>query len=305
MSRQSPRDRVNPEEIDTTPLRRPSWIRVRAPQGENYENLLQMMRQKSLHTVCEEAGCPNIGECWGSGTATFLMLGDVCTRTCGFCDVKHGRPEKLDWEEPERVAQSVKNMNLRHAVITSVNRDERRDGGAPIFAMVIRRIRQLVPSCSVEVLIPDFKGSLDALQIVMNAKPEILNHNVETVPRLFKEVQPQDRYEWSEIILSNAGKMAPNVLVKSGIMVGLGETIEEVKETMINLRDWGVDIITIGQYLQPSRKHLPIRRYYEIEEFEGFKEFGLSIGFKWVESAPLVRSSYHAGEQVRALSKHH
>ena len=305
MPGKSTRDRVNPEKIDTTPLRRPSWIRVRAPQGENYENLLHMMRQKSLHTVCEEAGCPNIGECWGSGTATFLMLGDVCTRTCGFCDVKHGRPEKLDWEEPERVAQSVKKMNLKHAVITSVNRDERRDGGAPIFAMVIRRIRQLVPGCSVEVLIPDFKGSLDALQIVMNAKPEILNHNVETVPRLFKEVQPQDRYEWSEIILSNARKMASDVLVKSGIMVGLGETMEEVKETMIDLRNWGVDIITIGQYLQPSRKHLPIRRYYELDVFDQLKEFGLSIGFKWVESAPLVRSSYHAGEQVRALSKRH
>jgi lipoic acid synthetase len=305
MPGKSTRDRVNPEKIDTTPLRRPSWIRVRAPQGENYENLLHMMRQKSLHTVCEEAGCPNIGECWGSGTATFLMLGNVCTRTCGFCDVKHGRPEKLDWEEPERVAQSVKKMNLKHAVITSVNRDERRDGGAPIFAMVIRRIRQLVPGCSVEVLIPDFKGSLDALQIVMNAKPEILNHNVETVPRLFKEVQPQDRYEWSEIILSNARKMASDVLVKSGIMVGLGETMEEVKETMIDLRNWGVDIITIGQYLQPSRKHLPIRRYYELDVFDQLKEFGLSIGFKWVESAPLVRSSYHAGEQVRALSKRH
>jgi lipoic acid synthetase len=305
MPGKSTRDRVNPEKIDTTPLRRPSWIRVRAPQGENYENLLHMMRQKSLHTVCEEAGCPNIGECWGSGTATFLMLGNVCTRTCGFCDVKHGRPEKLDWEEPERVAQSVKKMNLKHAVITSVNRDERRDGGAPIFAMVIRRIRQLVPGCSVEVLIPDFKGSLDALQIVMNAKPEILNHNVETVPRLFKEVQPQDRYEWSEIILSNARKMASDVLVKSGIMVGLGETMEEVKETMIDLRNWGVDIITIGQYLQPSRRHLPIRRYYELDVFDQLKEFGLSIGFKWVESAPLVRSSYHAGEQVRALSKRH
>lgn len=303
MPGKSTRDRINPEKIDTTPLRRPSWIRVRAPRGESYEKLLHLMREKSLHTVCEEAGCPNIGECWASGTATFLMLGDVCTRTCGFCDVKHGRPEKLDWEEPERVAQSVKAMNLKHAVITSVNRDERRDGGAPIFAMVIRRIRELVPGCSVEVLIPDFKGSLDALQIVMNAKPEILNHNVETVPRLFKQVQPQDRYEWSEAILTSARKMEPDVLTKSGIMVGLGETNEEVKETMRDLRAWDVDILTIGQYLQPSRKHLPISRYYELEEFEDFKEYGLSIGFKWVESAPLVRSSYHAGEQVRALSK--
>ena len=296
------RDRINPEKIDTTPRRRPSWIKVRAPSGDTYKKLLHMMRQESLHTVCEEAGCPNIGECWGSGTATFLMLGDVCTRTCRFCDVKHGRPKPLDWEEPERVAQTVKKMNLKHAVITSVNRDERKDGGAPIFAMVIRRIRHYQPNCSVEVLIPDFKGSLEALQIVMNAKPEILNHNVETVPRLFKKVQPQDRYEWSEAILSNARKMDPDVLTKSGIMVGLGETMDEVKTTMCDLRDWGVDILTIGQYLQPSRKHLPISRYYELEEFEELKSFGKSLGFKWVESAPLVRSSYHAGEQVRALS---
>jgi lipoic acid synthetase len=299
------RDRINPEVMDTTPMRRPSWIKVRAPSGENYENLQHLMRSKSLHTVCEEAGCPNMGECWGSGTATFLMLGDVCTRTCGFCDVKHGRPELLDWAEPERVAQAVRKMSLRHAVITSVNRDERRDGGAPIFAMVIRRIRELQPGCSVEVLIPDFKGSIEALQIVMSARPEILNHNVETVPRLFKSVQPQDRYEWSQAILTNARKLEPEVLTKSGIMVGLGETFEEVQEVMRDLRDWGVDILTIGQYLQPSRKHLPIRRYYEPQEFEDLKAYGMELGFKWVESAPLVRSSYHAGEQVRALSAIH
>jgi len=299
------RDRINPETIDTTPIRRPSWIRVRAPSGESYQNLQHLMRSKELHTVCEEAGCPNMGECWGSGTATFLMLGDVCTRTCGFCDVKHGRPEMLDWHEPERVAQAVKQMDLKHAVITSVNRDERRDGGAPIFAMVIRRIRQLLPGCSVEVLIPDFKGSIEALRIVMAARPEILNHNVETVPRLFKKVQPQDRYEWSEAILSHARKLDPDVLTKSGIMVGLGETFEEVKATMDDLHAWGVDILTIGQYLQPSRKHLPIRRYYELEEFAALRDYGLSLGFKWVESAPLVRSSYHAGEQVRALSAVH
>ncbi len=299
------RDRINPELIDTTPKRRPSWIRVRAPSGETYEELHHLMRVKSLHTVCEEAGCPNMGECWGSGTATFLMLGDVCTRTCGFCDVKHGRPEVMDWAEPERVAQAVMKMNLKHAVITSVNRDERRDGGAPIFAMVIRRIRQLLPGCSVEVLIPDFKGSVEALRIVMAARPEILNHNVETVPRLFKQVQPQDRYEWSQAILTNARRLDADVLTKSGIMVGLGESFEEVQETMRDLRSWGVDILTIGQYLQPSRKHLPIRRYYEPEEFEALKDFGLELGFKWVESAPLVRSSYHAGEQVRALSNVH
>jgi lipoic acid synthetase len=261
------RDRVNPDKLDTTPVRRPSWIKVRAPAGETYEWLQDLMRRKSLHTVCEEAGCPNMGECWGSGTATFLMLGDVCTRTCGFCDIKHGQPTALDWLEPERVAQAVKAMNLKHAVITSVNRDERRDGGAPIFAMVIRRIRELLPGCSIEVLIPDFKGSLEALRIVMEARPEILNHNVETVPRMFKTVQPQDHYEWSQATLSSAKKLDPEVLTKSGIMLGLGETMDEVKATMTDLRDWGVDILTVGQYLQPSRQHLPIARYYTPEEF--------------------------------------
>jgi lipoyl synthase len=299
------RDRVNPDKVDTTPVRRPSWIKVRAPAGETYEWLQDLMRKKSLHTVCEEAGCPNMGECWGSGTATFLMLGDVCTRTCGFCDIKHGQPAALDWLEPERVAQAVKAMNLKHAVITSVNRDERRDGGAPIFAMVIRRIRELLPGCSIEVLIPDFKGSLEALRIVMEARPEILNHNVETVPRMFKTVQPQDHYEWSMATLSSAKQLDPEVLTKSGIMVGLGETMDEVKATMSDLRSWGVDILTVGQYLQPSRQHLPIARYYTPEEFEEIKQFGLGIGFQWVESGPLVRSSYHAAEQVRVLSTVH
>ncbi|HVN53791.1 MAG TPA: lipoyl synthase [Anaerolineaceae bacterium] len=299
------RDRVNTDLIDTTPIRRPSWIRVRAPSGDTYEWLQGLMRKKALHTVCEEAGCPNMGECWGSGTATFLMMGDICTRTCGFCDIKHGMPNAMDWLEPERVAQAVKAMDLRHAVITSVNRDERKDGGAPIFAMVIRRIRELQPGCSIEVLIPDFKGSVEALQIVMRARPEILNHNVETVPRLFKTVQPQDRYEWAMATLSNARRLEPDVLTKSGIMVGLGETMDEIKDAMRDLRSWGVDILTIGQYLQPSRKHLPIERYYTPEEFTELKEFGLGIGFQWVESGPLVRSSYHAAEQVRALSAVH
>lgn len=299
------RDRVNPEKINTTPLRRPEWIKVRAPAGETYEWLNDLMRSKSLHTVCEEARCPNMGECWGSGTATFLMMGDICTRTCGFCDIKHGQPNALDWMEPLRIAQAVKNMNLQHAVITSVNRDDRKDGGAPIFAMVIRRIRELHPGCSIEVLIPDFKGSLEALKIVMDARPEILNHNVETVPRLFKTVQPQDRYEWAEATLRNAKALDPEVLTKSGIMLGLGETMDEVKATMCDLRDWGVEILTIGQYLQPSKKHLPIARYYTLEEFNELKTFGLEIGFRWVESAPLVRSSYHAAEQVRALSVVH
>ena len=246
--------------------------------------------------------CPNLGECWGAGTATFLMLGNICTRTCGFCDVIHGRPEALDWDEPERVAQAVAQMNLKHAVITSVNRDERRDGGAPIFAMVIRAIRRLAPGCSIEVLIPDFKGSAEALQIVMMARPEILNHNVETVQRLFKKIQPQDNYLWAETTLRNAKKLDPEVLTKSGLMLGLGETIDEVIATMDDLPAWGVDILTIGQYLQPSRKHLPIERYYTPDEFQELKDYGLQIGFRWVESDPLVRSSYRAVDQVRELS---
>jgi lipoyl synthase len=302
---QPTRDRVNPTEIETKPRRRPEWIKVRAPQGDNYEWLQGLMRSKSLHTVCEEAMCPNMGECWGSGTATFLLMGDICTRTCGFCDIKRGQPAALDWLEPERVAQAVKAMQLKHAVITSVNRDDRKDGGAPIFAMVIRRTREIHPGCSIEVLIPDFKGSLEALRIVMQARPEILNHNVETVPRLFKAVQPQDRFEWAAATLSNAKKLDPLVLTKSGIMLGLGETMDEVKETMRAQRSWGVDILTVGQYLQPSKRHLPIDRYYTPEEFAEIKAYGLEIGFKWVESGPLVRSSYHAAEQVRALSVVH
>ena len=297
------RDRIQPAPSDPRPRRRPDWIKVKAPTGETYAQLQALMRRTSLHTVCEEAGCPNMGECWGSGTATFLMLGEICTRSCRFCDVKHGRPAPLDWEEPERVAQAVKAMNLKHAVITSVNRDEREDGGAPIFAAVIRRIHELVPGCSVEVLIPDFKASLPALKMVMDARPEILNHNVETVPSLFKKVQPQDHYEWSEAVLRHAKLLAPDVLTKSGLMVGLGETMSELKAVMRDLRDWGVDILTLGQYLQPSRHHLPIERYYTLEEFADLKEYGLSLGFGWVESGPLVRSSYHAAEQVRALSR--
>lgn len=305
MPAQPTRDRLTASTLDTRPKRRPDWIKVRAPQGEQYEQIQTLMHRTSLHTVCQEAGCPNMGECWGSGTATFLILGDVCTRSCRFCDVKHGRPEPLDWEEPERVAQAVKEMGLQHAVITSVNRDEREDGGAPIFAAIIRRIRELQPGCSVEVLIPDFKGNLDALKIVMDARPEILNHNIETVPSLFKKVQPQDHFEWSEAVLRNAKKLDPDTLTKSGIMLGLGETLDEVRAVMRDLREWDVDILTIGQYLQPSRRHLPIERYYTLEEFAELKSYGLEIGFKWVESAPLVRSSYHAVEQVRALSVIH
>jgi len=284
------------------PRRRPDWIKVRAPHGESYDFLKDLMRSKKLHTVCEEAMCPNIGECWGSGTATFLIMGDTCTRSCGFCDIKTGRPAPLDWEEPERVAQAVRQMNLRHVVITSVNRDERKDGGAPIFALLIQRIREVQPGCSIEVLIPDFKGSEAALKMVMDARPEILNHNVETVPRLFRKVQPQDHYEWAMATLGNAKRLEPDVLTKSGIMVGLGETFDEVVEVMRDLVNLKVDILTIGQYLQPSKKHLPIERYYTPDEFAEFKRIGLEMGFRWVESGPLVRSSYHAEQQVRALS---
>ena len=298
---------INADNVKSTPprpRRRPEWIRVRAPGGETYEWLRGLMRSKELHTVCEEAMCPNLGECWGKGTATFLMMGDTCTRSCGFCDVKTGRPAPLDWDEPRRVAESVKAMNLQHVVITSVNRDERKDGGAPIFAMVIRRIREIHPGCSIEVLIPDFKGNRDALKIVMDAQPEILNHNVETVPRLFRKVQPQDHYEWALTTLRNAKELDPLVLTKSGIMVGLGETFDEVVEVMRDLAALEVDILTIGQYLQPSKKHLPIERYYRPDEFEELRRIGLEeLGFKWVESGPLVRSSYRAAEQVRQLSR--
>ncbi len=291
-------------ETDTTrPKRRPEWMRVRPPGGDNYKFLKHLMRSKQLHTVCEEAHCPNIGECWGARTATFLILGDVCTRSCGFCDVKTGRPLPIDWQEPERVAQAVKAMDLKHVVITSVNRDEREDGGAPLFAMCIKRIRDLQPGCSIEVLIPDFKGSESALKTVMDARPEILNHNVETVPRLFRKVQPQDHYEWAMATLGNAKKMDGEVLTKSGIMVGLGEEWDEILLVMRDLIEIGVDILTIGQYLQPSRQHLPIDRFYTPQEFEELRRIGYEMGFRWVESGPFVRSSYHADKQVAALSK--
>jgi lipoic acid synthetase len=294
--------RHNPEGIVSR--RRPPWIKVRAPSGETYEFVRKQMRSKALNTVCEEAMCPNLGECWGNGTATFLMMGDTCTRSCGFCDIKTGMPQEMDWMEPFRVAQAVKQMNLRHVVITSVNRDEREDGGAPIFAMVIRRIREIHEGCSIEVLIPDFKGNREALKIVVDAQPEILNHNVETVPRLFKKVQPQDNYDWALTTLRNGKEMDPLVLTKSGIMLGLGETFDEVVDVMRDLSSVGVDILTLGQYLQPSKRHLPIDRYYTPEEFDELQRIGLEeLNFKWVESGPLVRSSYRAEQQVRELSK--
>lgn len=277
--------------------RRPDWLKARIPGGENYSRLFNIMRKRKLHTVCEEARCPNMGECWNAGTATFMILGDICTRSCGFCAVKTGRPlEGLDWDEPRRVAEAVEQMEIRHAVITSVNRDERKDGGAQIFAETIREIRKRVPQCRIEVLIPDFKGSEEALDIVLEATPDVLNHNIETVPRLYKTVRPQANYQQSLEVLERAKKKG--FLTKTGMMLGIGEQMEEVLQCMRDLRTAHCDILTLGQYLQPTKEHLPIDRYVHPSEFSMLKEAGMSLGFKHVESGPLVRSSYHAEKHV-------
>jgi lipoyl synthase len=282
----------------TLPLvSRPAWIKARAPIGESYERLRALVRELALHTVCEEARCPNIGDCWNRGTATFMILGDVCTRACGFCAVKTGLPHlPPDPEEPRRVADAVARLGLRHAVITSVNRDDQRDGGAGIFAACIREIRARIPGCAVEVLIPDFKGDWGALGVVTDARPDILNHNTETVPRLYRRVRPGARFERSLELLRRAKEAG--LLTKSGIMVGLGEEGDEVRETVRRIRGSGTDILTVGQYLRPSLDHLPLLRYYTPEEFADIKAFALSLGYSHVESGPLVRSSYHAEEQV-------
>jgi lipoyl synthase len=278
-------------------LPRPEWIKARAPMGERYERLRGVMRDLALHTVCEEARCPNIGDCWNRGTATFMILGDVCTRACGFCAVKTGLPRlPPDPREAERVAEAAARMDLRHAVITSVNRDDQRDGGAGVFAACIRRIRERIPGCSVEVLIPDFKGDAAALQVVIDAAPDVLNHNTETVPRLYRQVRPGARFERSLELLRRA--KAAGLVTKSGIMVGLGEEPPEVRETVSRIREAGTDILTVGQYLRPSADHLPIVRYYEPAEFAEIKRYALGLGYRHVESGPLVRSSYHAEEQV-------
>jgi lipoyl synthase len=276
--------------------RRPEWLKVRVPGGSGYSTIKNLIGQQRLHTVCEEARCPNMGECWNAGTATFMILGDTCTRSCGFCAVKTGRPKELDWDEPRRVADAVKQMGLRHAVITSVNRDERKDGGAPIFAETIRLIREEVPGCKIEVLIPDFKGSEEALVTVLDAKPDVLNHNIETVPRLYRTVRPQAKYRQSLDLLERAKRRG--FLTKSGIMVGIGEEPEEVLVVMRDLRTVGCDILTIGQYLQPTKTHLPIERFVHPDEFTRYREEGKRMGFRHVESGPLVRSSYHAEKHV-------
>ena len=282
--------------------RRPDWLKVRAPWGQTFQDIHGMMRAEGLHTVCEEARCPNIGECWGAGTATFLIMGDTCTRSCGFCAIKTGKPGFVDVLEPEKVARSIQRMGVTHAVITSVNRDELPDGGAAIFARSIRRSRELASDCSIEVLIPDFRGDRAALQVVMDARPEILNHNLETVPRLYRTVRPQALYDRSLDILRWAKTMDPSVLSKTGIMVGLGETEAELEQLMRDLAAIEVDILTVGQYLRPTEQHLPIQRYYRPEEFDRIRELGLALGLRWVESGPLVRSSYRAEQQVAGLS---
>jgi len=278
-------------------VRRPDWLRVKLPYGPVYRKLVDLIEENDLHTVCQSARCPNMGECWTAGTATFMILGNVCTRSCGFCAVQTGRPESgLDYDEPRRVANAARIMGLKHAVITSVNRDERKDGGAPIFAETIRRVREEIPGCTVEVLIPDFRGIWDALQLVLDERPEILNHNVESVPRLYRKVRPQANYERSLEVLQISKQQG--LRTKSGIMVGLGETEEEVFELMDDFVRVGVDVMTIGQYLQPTRLHLEVEQFIHPDQFQRYKEIGEEKGIEHVESGPLVRSSYHAERHV-------
>lgn len=292
------------EGLDTIDIRarKPEWLKVRSPGGPNYAQLKRMMRSESLHTVCEEAGCPNIGECWEAGTATFMILGDVCTRACKYCGVAHGMPTELDADEPRRVAESVARMELEHVVITSVNRDELPDGGAGIYAETIRQVHALVPGCSVEVLIPDFKGDEAALAVVVDAKPQILGHNLETVHRLHPHVRPGGRYWRSISLLGAVKRLDPGMLTKTGIILGMGEEGHEIRQAMADLREAAVDILTLGQYLRPSAMHIPVARWVSPQEFAEWKRVGEEeLGFKHVESGPLVRSSYHAKEQAREV----
>ena len=277
---------------------KPEWLRAPAPMGENYHSLKRLARSLGLHTVCESAHCPNIGECWQHKTATFMMLGNLCTRRCGFCAVPKGRPEPLDWDEPRRVAEAVATLGLQHAVITSVNRDDDLLGGARIFARVIEEIRRAAPGCRVEVLIPDFQGSEEAIRVVVEARPEVLNHNTESVPRLYRVVRSGARYERTLRLLEYAKEVNPAGVTKSGVMVGLGEETHELLSVFRDLAAVGCDILTVGQYLRPSRDHLPMTRLYTPAEFAELKSEALKMGFRHVESGPLVRSSYHAHEQA-------
>ncbi len=279
---------------------RPAWLRAPAPVGGNYRELKKLVADLQLHTVCESAACPNIGECWNRRAATFMILGNVCTRRCGFCAVQKGGPLPVDYDVPRRVAEACFALGLRFAVITSVNRDDRKDGGAELFALTIQAIRQRIPGCGVEVLVPDFQGSHAAMEMVLAAAPDVLNHNTETVPRLYRQVRLGARYERSLDMLAHARKVRPDIPTKSGLMVGLGETMDEVRQVMRDLRAHAVDILTVGQYLRPSPKHLPILRYVPQNEFDDLKRYGYELGFRHVESGPLVRSSYHASDAVNS-----
>ena len=283
----------------TPKLERPPWLRAPAPVGDNYRQLKHLVSELNLHTVCESAACPNVGECWNRRTATFMILGNVCTRRCGFCAVQKGPPLAVDYDEPRRVAEACAALGLKYAVITSVNRDDRKDGGAELFALTIEAIRERIPGCKVEVLVPDFQGSHAAMEIVMHAHPDVLNHNIETVPRLYRQVRLGARYERSLDMLAHAKQVRPFVPAKSGLMAGLGETADEILDVMRDLRDHHVDILTLGQYLRPSQKHLPILRYVPQSEFDEFKRLGYAMGFSHIEAGPLVRSSYHAGDAVQ------
>ncbi len=288
-------------QIDLSPKRpaaKPEWLKARAPMGETYHNLKKLARDLNLHTVCESAHCPNIGECWNHKTATFMMLGNLCTRRCGFCAVPKGRPEPIDWDEPRRVAEAIAKLELKHAVITSVNRDDDVIGGARAFALVIEEVHRQAAGCQVEVLIPDFQGNEEAIRIVVEARPEVLNHNTESVPRLYRVVRSGARYERTLRLLEYAKEVNPKLVTKSGVMVGLGEEMHELLDVYRDLARVGTDILTIGQYLRPSKDHLPMARLYTPAEFAWMKEEALRMGFRHVESGPLVRSSYHAHEQA-------
>jgi lipoic acid synthetase len=292
-------------QIELTPpvrLPKPEWLRAKAPVGDNFHNLKKLARGLGLHTVCESAQCPNIGECWNHKTATFMLLGNICTRRCGFCAVPKGRPEPIDGDEPRRVAEAVLRLGLKHAVVTSVNRDDDNVGGAKVFAETIREIRELTPDCRIEVLIPDFQGLEEPLKIVLEARPDVLNHNTETVPRLYRSVRSGARYQRTLTLLENAKRFSPGMVTKSGVMVGLGESTDELIAVFRDLGIRGVDILTVGQYLRPSRDHLPIARFYTPEEFRELRNEALRFGFRHVESGPMVRSSYHAHEQAESTS---
>ncbi len=299
----APLVQIQPSVAPAEPARKPSWLKVKAPGGPNYLALKHMMRDLKLHTVCEEAHCPNIGECWEHKAATFMILGDVCTRNCAYCAVAHGTPLPLDAGEPRRLGDAVAQMGLKHVVITSVDRDDLPNGGAEVFAACIAEIRRRLPETSVEVLIPDFKGNPEALRIVVAARPDILNHNLETIARLYRIARPGGRYPRALELLERAKELNPDLLTKSGIICGLGEDWDELLVAMRDLRAAQVDILTIGQYLRPSDQHLPIARWYTPDEFAELKRYGMGLGFRHVESGPLVRSSYHAWEQVEAATR--